>query len=255
MNQKVKIAAYVLVIALTIFFSYRFSQSYSNAMAEPRTRELPANSETPEDPSPEPSKTGAMMTDGACLFLSILLLGLLSAHDISRFFANRAEAFIFNDDGEAMRHPEYEQAEKLWADGHHLEAIQLMREHLKNNPRHQYVAIRIAEIYENELKNYVAAALEYEEVLKNRLDPERWGWAAIHLANIYSGKLGKSKQAEDLLRRISDEYSQTAAAKKARERLGLPEPKPEIPEDEIPASPPPNAPAESNLPKGFRPKK
>jgi hypothetical protein len=54
-----------------------------------------------------------------------------------------------------------------------------------------------------------------------------------------------------------DEYGQTAAAKKARERLGIPEPivapvaEPE-PEPEPEAeSPPPQA---SNLPPGFRPK-
>jgi hypothetical protein len=130
-----------------------------------------------------------------------------------------------------------------------------MRDYLKRHPREQYVALRIAEVYETDLRNYLAAALEYEEVLKKRLPPERWGWAAIHLANLSSGKLNKTEEATKLLRRIVDEYGQTAAAKKARERLGLPEPvavvampAPEPEPEKKPESPP------GNLPPGFRPK-
>jgi hypothetical protein len=101
----------------------------------------------------------------------------------------------------------------------------------------------------------VAAALEYEEILKKHLSPERWGWTAVHLSNLYSGKLNKTAEAEVLLRRIITEYPQTAAAKKARERLGEPEPvieaplPPEQPTDSDKSSSPP-----SKLPPGFRPK-
>ena len=56
-----------------------------------------------------------------------------------------------------------------------------MREYLLKNPREQHVSLRIAEIYEKDLANPLAAALEYEEVLKQKLPAERWGWAAIHL--------------------------------------------------------------------------
>ena len=126
-------------------------------------------------------------------------------------------------------------------------------------PRHQYVALRIAEIYEKDLGNHLAAALEYEEVLKHKLAPERWGWGAIHLANLYSGKLNKPAEAEATLRRIVDDYGQTAAARKARERLGIPEPV-DLPEatddtaDQDDAASKPEPPP-SNLPPGFRPKK
>ena len=75
--------------------------------------------------------------------------------------------------------------------------------------------------YEKDLNNPLAAALEYEEVLKHKLSPERWGWAAIHLANIYSGKLGKPDQAVALLRRIEAECGDTPPAEKARQRLAL----------------------------------
>src|SRR6266540_2284702 len=95
---------------------------------------------------------------------------------------------------------------KGWADGHHLEAIRLMREYLQKNPREQHVALRIAEIYEKDLQNYLAAALEYEEVLKHKLPPERWGWAAVHLCNLYTSKLNHSDKAIILLQRIVTEY-------------------------------------------------
>src|SRR2546429_1455339 len=49
----------------------------------------------------------------------------------------------------------------LFRSGNFLEAIQLMRDYLKQNPREQHVALRIAEIYEKDLQNFLAAALEY----------------------------------------------------------------------------------------------
>jgi tetratricopeptide (TPR) repeat protein len=152
-----------------------------------------------------------------------------------------------------------------------------MRGFLKQNPREIYAALRIAEIYEKDLRNYLAAALEYEEVLKNKLQPERWGWAAIHLCNLYS-KLGQQPKAAALLRRIVEEYPRTAAAKKARARLGMEELVEEAseakaeqesfgeeapfqidaPDEPPPAALPPAKPTEppkSNLPSGFSPKK
>ena len=153
-----------------------------------------------------------------------------------------------------------------------------------------YVALRIAEIYEKDLHHYVAASLEYEEVLKKRLPAERWGWAAIHLCNIYS-RMGQQEKMAALLQRIARDYPKTGAAKKARHALGLPEPEEdavpiEEPEEEIlmdergepinvfdldkaiaatdeeAASPPPQpapqrppeVPSKPSLPPGFRPK-
>jgi len=205
-----------------------------------------------------------LMAYGVAMFFTVVFFGVLLGHDISRFFANRVEDFIFNDDLEGVKDPEYEEAEKMWVSGQHLEAVRLMRDYLKRHPREQYVALRIAEIYEKDLQNYLASALEYEEVLKKRLPPERWGWAAIHLANLYSGKLNKIEQATQLLHRIVEDYGQTAAAKKARERLGIPEPvavvasvpepAPDIEQEPAPEPTPVAQPPASNLPPGFRPK-
>ncbi len=204
-------------------------------------------------------RVSRMMVYGGGILAALIGLALFSAHDVSHFFANRFEKFIFDDEGEAFKRPEYEHAEDIWRDGKPLEAIQLMRDYLKSHPREQYVALRIAEIYEKDLNNFLAAALEYEEILKKKLEPERWGWAAIHLANLYTGKLNKIKEAEALLHRIVDDYGNTSAAKKARQRLGLPEPEEQV--EEAPPEPPvpepsPSSPPQpaSKLPPGFRPK-
>jgi hypothetical protein len=200
---------------------------------------------------------GRLTAYGIAMFFTLVGLAVLISQDVSRYLAHRVDEFIFNDNFEGVKDPEYEEAERVWSTGQHLEAIQLMRDYLKRHPREQYVALRIAEIYETDLRNYLAAALEYEEVLKKRLPAERWGWAAIHLANLYSGKLNKTEQATALLRRIADEYGQTAAAKKARERLGLPEPVAEAPQPAPEPEPTPQSKPETpanNLPPGFRPK-
>jgi TolA-binding protein len=188
---------------------------------------------------------GRMTAYGIAMFFALIGLAVLIGHDVSRYLAHRVEDFVFNDNLEGVKDPEYEEAERTWAGGQHLEAIQLMRDYLKRHPREQYVALRIAEIYETDLRNYLAAALEYEEVLKKRLPAERWG----------SGKLNKSEDAAALLRRIVEEYGQTAAAKKARERLGIPDPVAEVvaPGPEPEPQNKPESPA-SNLPPGFRPK-
>ena len=279
-RENFRIILYLVAVGCLIWSGLTAYKSYSRDEVSPPlpddTNSTPANTAgtaTQANPSAPPSAPpsdalepvrpptrdlGKVMSYGGLAFLSLVGLSLLIARDASRYMAQRVDDFIFNDDLHGVHNPEYEEAERVWANGHHLDAIQLMRDYLKKHPREQYVALRIAEIYESNLGNYLAAALEYEEVLKKRLAPERWGWAAIHLANLYSGRLNKVQDASALLHRIVNEYGQTAAARKARERLGIPEPveaKVAAPEPDAVASPPPvPAPPPSNLPPGFRPK-
>jgi TolA-binding protein len=198
-----------------------------------------------------------MVTYGLGLLLFFIGLAVLIAYDVTQYLGQKAQQVLFNDEG-APKSAEYEQAEELAKDGKYLEAIQAMRDYLKDNPREQYVALRIAEIYEENLFNHLAAALEYEEVLTKQLPAERWGWAAIHLSNLYSGKLNQPDKAIVLLRRIDTEYGQTSAAKKARDRLT------QIDPEFVPAataafavsseSTSASEQSTSNLPPGFRPK-
>ncbi len=201
MGKSTKIVLYVVLLLVAGGFGYGCHQDYSKIMnpssgaAGPATE--PGSVSSPKDYSinQHGADLGRMMTLGAVFFMAVVGLSLLLAGDISRWFARGTEKFLFNDDAEGMRDPEYEQAETRWANGEYLEAIQRMRDYLKKHPRQQHVALRIAEIYEADLQNYLAAALEYEEVLKKKLPSERWGWAAIHLCNLYlqsAGSAGKS---------------------------------------------------------------
>jgi hypothetical protein len=210
---------------------------------------------------------------------SAIGLGLMVTFDVTHIIGAKAGDYLFTDVGAAQRDPEYEKAEEIWANGQHLEAIQMLRDYYKRNPRQVHAALRIAEIYEKDLRNYLAAALEYEELLKHKLPSDRWAWSAIHLCNLYS-RLGQQDKTTPLLRRIAEEHPRSAAAKKARRRLGLPEPEDaeveqtesttesgdeerafevseengEWPTDAAPEPPPTDEP-KSNLPPGFRPKK
>lgn len=213
----------------------------------------------------KPAEGSMLGVYAAVCFGCVLVLGLMVAHDVSQYLANKTHKELYNENAQGVADPEYDQAEQVWADGNHLEAIRLMREYLAKNPREVHVSLRIAEIYEKDLANPLAAALEYEEILQKKLEAERWGWAAIHLCNLYY-RLDKPEQAEQLLQRIVAEYGATAAAKKARTRLGIPEPteKAEAPEvadsGEEPAAE--DAPSDAGqadagfkLPPGFRKKK
>lgn len=218
-----------------------------------------------EKPSPETPEKKDPSKPFVFLGLFVLCLagvGALGAWDVAQYFGNRVERELTAEDFVLPTDAAYEAAEEEWAKGNHLDAINLMREYLKKNPVEQHVAIRIAEIYEKDLNNYLAAVLELEEVLNHKLPREKWGWTAIHLANLYSGKLNQTSKALGVLKRIVDHYPDTAAAKKARQRLGLPEPEEALstaaaeesePAEEDSKPLPPSEP--SNLPKGFRTKK
>jgi TolA-binding protein len=220
-----------------------------------------ANAQAPKEKSRVGFWTGSFV-------LCVIALGGFIAWDVSSFMGNRTLKVIYNDDGDGMKDVEYDEAEQMWANGQPLEAIRMMRDHLNKNPREVHVALRIAEIYEKDLDNFLAAALEYEEVLKKKLEAERWGWAAIHLCNLYF-KLGQEDKAYVLLQRVVKEYGQTQAADKARKRLADAAPhllaeaqnSNDGPADDTAPAPRAKVPASeepkqvSNLPPGFRPKK
>jgi tetratricopeptide (TPR) repeat protein len=220
-----RLVLYIVLVTLAIVFGFKFQRHYARFMneqfagdkADLADTRLPTTNRVPSFQTDFPT----LLKLGGVFVLSAIGAGLLFAHDVSVYIASKTHKALYNEEGEGIKNPEWEIAEEEWGRGNFLEAIRLMREYLVKNPREQWAALRIAEIYEKDLNNYLAAALEYEEVLKHKLSPERWGWAAIHLANLYSGKLEKPDQAVGWLRRIVTEYGHTAAAKKARERLGL----------------------------------
>ena len=131
---------------------------------------------------------------------------------MNRFFKK-----IFGSEDESVPEPPLEEAAKL-RKSDPLEAVRLLRDYLNENPGEPQAMQSIAELYEKDLRNPVAAALEYEELLRLKLDPERWGGLAIHLTNLYI-RLKQPDKAIALLQRIDRECGETSAAAKARKRL------------------------------------
>jgi tetratricopeptide (TPR) repeat protein len=248
----IKIALYVLLsLGLIVFFSL-----FTRELARGGQREIV---DMGEDAAPDSGRSPAPARNHSVLYLGLVIacavpLGLLIAKDVSALAGQQALDLIFNDDGDGIHNADYDAAETEVTRGNVLEAINMMRACYEKSPREVYIAIRIAELYEVNLRNHLAAALEYEEIIKKKLPPERWGWAAIHLANLYSGKLNRTDDAMALLQRIVAEVPKTAAAKKARDRLGLPEdaPAPEFVPGTAPHAATVNAGAA--LPSGFAPK-
>jgi tetratricopeptide (TPR) repeat protein len=243
MNTRARIILYAGLILCAVVFASCFSHEntrVSNSVAS--------------------ASNSRMMGYLGGLICVIVALGLIGAYDIVHFMGDSTEELLFTDAEEEKPDPEYLAAEQVRADGEPLEAIRLLREYCRKNPRDTNAAVRIAEIYDKDLKNHLAAVLEYEEVLKLKLPPDRWGWSAIRLCNLYS-KLGQPDKTVALLRRIAKEYGDTTAAVKARERLAKIDPDfGKQPTGEKLAQAPPKtppasaAPPASNLPPGFRPK-
>ncbi|MCP5520514.1 MAG: hypothetical protein H7A46_03055 [Verrucomicrobiales bacterium] len=223
----------------------------------PSTGSVAPPESSPSQDGTEDHRPSGMGLYAAGGLLSLIGLALMLANDLSHLTARSTHRLLegVEEGGEGSR--EYEEAERLWANADYLGAVHVLREYLKKHPRRVHAHFRIAEIYEKDLKNTLAAALEHEEILRFRLEDERWGWTAIHLCNLHY-HLNQPEKAEALLHRIVNDYGHTVAAGKARKRLGIPEdgdPPPATaaePEEPVPDD---SAPSDGfQLPRGFRPK-
>ena len=145
----------------------------------------------------------------------LAVLGLLGALDLSGKLGRRSHLWALDATDPSLAATALEAAENLRKRGESLEAIRQLREFLQEHPGESEVMARIAEIYNYDLKNYLAAALEYEELMKHRLTDEDWGWAALHLAKLY-GRLNQPDKALTLLEKLDNEYGETLAARRAR---------------------------------------
>jgi tetratricopeptide (TPR) repeat protein len=144
-----------------------------------------------------------------------VVLGFLCLSELSGKFGRRTRLWNLHGSDPDLLTAQMDASEKLRKKGEPLEAIGLLREYLKEHPHESEVMSRIAEIYNYDLRNYLAAALEYEEVLKQKLTDEDWGWAALHLAKLY-GQLNRADDALTLLERLDTDYGDTLAARRAR---------------------------------------
>jgi tetratricopeptide (TPR) repeat protein len=152
------------------------------------------------------------------LVATLAALVLICAADMSRIFKGRAEKWMLQGAVAAGPVPELEEAERLRAAGRPLDAIGAIREYLQEHPYELHVMSRIAEIYRYDLNNDLAAALEYEELLKHKLPDDQWAWAALHLAKLY-GRRNELDKSLELLERLNTEYGHTMAGRRAKKAL------------------------------------
>lgn len=169
------------------------------------------------DHLPDASGMRAAVLLVGCLVVAIAL-GTVFVYDVRGFVGETDEGDASgSDEDEAMPEPDLADVEKV-RKTEPLEAIRILREYLNQNPGELHVMTRIAEIYETDMRNLLAAALEYEELLRHKMDRERWGRWAIHLTNLYI-RLQQQEKAIALMRRIDRECGNTAAGAKARKHL------------------------------------
>ncbi|KAF0174937.1 MAG: hypothetical protein FD161_3479 [Limisphaerales bacterium] len=150
---------------------------------------------------------------------AMLVLGFVAAQDFGHLLKFRLGREVSYVDARSERNAQYERAEHLALKGSAHDAIKLLQAIIAKHPNHVHSVLRIAELYDKELHDFPNAALHYEEVLKLKIPDEQWGWVAIRLANIYSGKLGQPQVALDLIRRLAAERPGTQAGAKALKRL------------------------------------
>jgi tetratricopeptide (TPR) repeat protein len=197
MKKLFKTVAYLAAFGLTIFFAFRFFQA----------RAQPASG----------SPTTSLVWLVLCI-LSLIATATLVGLDLRKVIKSRAEAWMLEAGGSTDPVPELEEAQKVRAAGDPLDAIRMLREYLQANPYEIHVMGRIAEIYRYDLKNDLAAALEYEEMLKRKLPDDQWAWAALHLAKLY-GRLNDLDKSVTLLERLDQKYGHTIAGRRAKKAL------------------------------------
>jgi len=151
--------------------------------------------------------------------VAMLGLGYLVAQDFGHLLNFRLGKEVSYVSDRSARKAAYERAENAILKGQHQEAIRLLQGILKKHPEHTHSLLRLAEVYDKDLQDYSNAAVHYEKLLELELPAEQWGWLAIRLSNIYSGKLNQPQAALTLIRRIATDYPQTQAGGKALKRL------------------------------------
>lgn len=172
-------------------------------------------------------------------FLGFLLVGgllaVLAAWDISRLLGAVTEEAVLGGGSLPENEPRLLEADRLRKEGEPLEAVRVLREHLTEKPRDWQTNVRIAEVYTHDLRNPLAAALEYEQLLQRRLPRGARAWLMVRLADNYL-LLRRGDEAVELFEQVTNKFPRTPAAKKAARRLergGLRETEPveEAPED------------------------
>ncbi|MBG89949.1 MAG: hypothetical protein CMO80_24045 [Verrucomicrobiales bacterium] len=154
-----------------------------------------------------------------CVLLTIA--GFLCAQDfgdVLRFRMNQKIQYV--DEASELN----EDAEKgiyLMKRGKHQGALEILRKVVEQNPDAWEAQLCIAEHYDRTKENWTQAVSEYEDLLQMEMPAEKWGWTAIRLCNIYTGKLNEIGRPLLILKKLAIELPHTPAGVKAQKRLAM----------------------------------
>lgn len=166
------------------------------------------------------------------LFATYLLAGgvlaVFLAWDVAQFLGAQAGRLFWSGGRLPSLTPTWWRSERLRKEGNAAEAIRILRDAYSAHPRQWQLAMRIAEIYQHDLNNPLAAGLEYQSLLASRLPKNARAEILLRLAACHLLR----HQTEDALacwQQVMSEFPDTAAARKAARRLARIE-NPSIPE-------------------------
>lgn len=165
--------------------------------------------------TPDASRAYALFS--AYLVVSAALAAFV-AWDVSRFLGSQAGRLFLGGGRVASITPSWWKAERLCRNHRPIEAIEVLRAYLNTHPRHWCVAVRIAEIYQLQLNDSLAAALEYKQILKRRLPPSARAEIMVRLAACQL-LLRDGDESAAMLRQVVEQFPRAAAAQKATRRL------------------------------------
>jgi len=146
------------------------------------------------------------------------ILGLVVAWDVSRLVGEFAGSLFVGGGRLPSITPALWKADRLRAQNKPLEAVNTLREYLNARPRQWYVAVRIAELYQDDLNDPLSAALEYEALLRRRLPRAARAELMLRLASC-NLLLRKTDQSASLLRELIQRFPGSPAALAAQRRL------------------------------------
>ena len=173
------------------------------------------NRATAAGSTPDASRAYAMI---AVYLLIGAAVAMFAAWDASRFFGELAGRLFWSGGRIASITPAWWKAERLCKERQPLEAIRVLRDYLNTHPRQWRAAVRIAEIYQHEIEDKLPAALEYEELLKQRLPDSARAEIMLRLATCYL-LLQRSDDAAAKLREVIEKFPRSLSAEKAERRL------------------------------------
>jgi hypothetical protein len=145
-------------------------------------------------------------------------LAIVTAKDISTLCGDLAGSLFVGGGRLPAITPALWKVERLRKQRKPLAAINVLRDYQAAHPRHWQAALRIAELYQHDLKEPLPAALEYEQILKHRLPRRARADIMLRLAACHL-LLRNGEKSAAVLREVLKNYPGAPAAETAARRL------------------------------------